>query len=127
MKMHSILVTGALVAASFAVAGAANAQSSGTAFSGTGGKAVFDNVCAACHMPGAVGYPGAYPALAKNPKLAAPAYPALVILKGQGQMPALGRMFDDQQISDVVNYVRSNFGNSFPGTVTPAEVAALRK
>ena len=74
---------------------------------------------------GAVGA-GAYPALAKNPKLSVAAYPITVILKGQRAMPALGGMLDDQQVADVVNYIRGAFGNSYAPTATPASVAAAR-
>ena len=116
-----------LVPLALAAAAPAYAQSSGGSFSGTGGKAVFEQICAACHQAGGVGYPGAYPALAKNPKLAAAAYPILVVLNGQNHMPALGRMLDDQQVSDVVNYVRSNLGNAYKPTTTPADVAAVRR
>ena len=30
-------------------------------------------------------------------------------------MPPLGQMMSDQQVADVVNYVRTHFGNSYPG------------
>lgn len=109
------------------VAAPAFAQSSGGQFSGQGGENTFKSLCAACHMPDGTGYAGIYPALAKNPKLATAAYPALVILKGQNAMPALGGMLSDQQVADVINYVRSNLGNSYKPTTTPAEVAGLRR
>lgn len=110
-----------------AIPSAALAQSSGGQFSGQGGETVFKNICAACHLPGGVGYPGAYPALARNPKLAAAAYPITVVVNGFNAMPPLGRMLNDQQISDVVNYVRSNLGNTYKPTTTPADVAAARR
>jgi mono/diheme cytochrome c family protein len=118
-----------LILASLAVlaAGPALAQSSGGSYSGSGGQAVFEQICAACHQPGGVGYPGAYPALAKNPKLAVAGYPIAVVLNGQNHMPALGGMLDDQQISDVVNYVRTNLGNAYKPTTTPADVKAVRR
>ena len=39
-------------------------------------------------------------------------------------MPPMG--LDDQQLADVLTYVRSAFGNSAPA-VTPAEVKAVRE
>ena len=34
---------------------------------------------------------------------------------------------NDEQIAAVINYVRSNFGNHFKGTISAAEVKALRR
>lgn len=98
-----------------------------------GGEAVYNAVCAGCHMPdgqGAVGA-GEYPALADNELLAAPGYPIYIAVHGQGAMPPFGSLLDDQQIADVVNYVRSHFGNDFVegefGEATPEDVAATRE
>jgi mono/diheme cytochrome c family protein len=33
----------------------------------------------------------------------------------------------DQQIADVVNYVRTHFGNSYKDRVAPADVKTLRR
>jgi mono/diheme cytochrome c family protein len=41
-------------------------------------------------------------------------------------MPALGDNLSDSQVADVVNYVRSHFGNSFKGEVKAADVQILR-
>ena len=97
-----------------------------------GGETVYNAVCAGCHMPdgeGAVGA-GEYPALAENPLLEAPAYPVNVVVNGQGGMPPFGSLLDDQQIADVVNYIRSHFGNDYLdgdfGAATAEEVAATR-
>jgi mono/diheme cytochrome c family protein len=93
-----------------------------------GGEAIYKGVCAGCHMPdakGAVGA-GAYPALAKNEKLETAAYPISMVLKGQKAMPGLGMQLDDQQVADVVNYVRTNFGNKYKDKVKPADVKAMR-
>jgi mono/diheme cytochrome c family protein len=92
------------------------------------GEQIFTRVCAACHMQDAKGAEGAgrYPALAGNPKLAIGAYPVMVVVKGLNGMPAIGAMLTDQQVADVVNYVRSHFGNKFKGLVKPDEVKAVR-
>ena len=42
-------------------------------------------------------------------------------------MAPLGDMMSDAQVADVVTYVRTHFGNSYPGAVSPAEVAAARR
>jgi mono/diheme cytochrome c family protein len=92
------------------------------------GEQVYKQVCSGCHMPDGKGASGAgtYPALAGNPKLGSPAYPAMVIIRGQKGMPPFGSLFEDQQIAEVVNYVRGHFGNSFPGSITAADVRAMR-
>lgn len=97
-------------------------------FTEQGGEAIFKNVCQGCHMPDAKGAVGAgmYPALAKNPKLEVAGYPVSVVVNGQKAMPALGGMFSDQQVADVVNYIRTHFGNNYKDKVTPADVKATR-
>lgn len=100
----------------------------GNKFSEPTGEQIYRRVCAACHMPdakGAVGA-GAYPALANNPKLAASSYPAYVILHGLNGMPPIGGMMTDQQVADVVNYIRTHFGNRYRDRITADEVKAAR-
>lgn len=113
-----ILGFSALSSAALAQAGAYPEQT---------GEAIYKGICQGCHMPDAKGAQGAgiYPALAGNKKLAAKAYPALVIVRGQKAMPSFGA-FSDTQVANVVNYIRSNFGNSFADTLTPEEVKPLR-
>lgn len=97
-------------------------------YSFQGGAAVYSHVCQACHMAdakGAVGA-GAFPALASNPKLAEAGYPVSVILHGQKAMMPLGNLLTDQQVADVVNYIRGNFGNRYKGAVTAVDVKAAR-
>ncbi|TCV94045.1 mono/diheme cytochrome c family protein [Luteibacter rhizovicinus] len=92
------------------------------------GRTIFTHLCQACHMAdgkGATGA-GAYPALAGNPKLLAPLYPAAMVMNGRGAMPGFGQMFSDEQIASVVNYVRTHLGNHYPDTLSAADVKALR-
>ncbi len=97
-----------------------------------GGEAVYNAVCAGCHMPdgeGAVGA-GMYPALAGNEQLEFASYPIYVVVHGQKAMPPIGGILDDQQVADVVNYIRSSFGNDFveaAGEATAEEVAETRQ
>jgi len=93
-----------------------------------GGKAIYDGLCQGCHMSDAKGAVGAgmYPALANNPKLEVAGYPVAVIAHGQKGMPALGGYLDDRQIADVVNYIRTHFGNNYKDQVTPENVKAQR-
>jgi mono/diheme cytochrome c family protein len=125
--------------------GSANAQSSDNALytpasiKGANGEAIFTHICQGCHMPDAKGATGAgtYPALTGNPKLASPQYMAAVILFGRHDMPSFemkptthGSFFadtklSDEQIAEVINYVRTHFGNAYSNGITAAEVAAM--
>ncbi len=93
-----------------------------------GGEAIYKGVCQGCHMPDAKGAVGAgmYPALAKDEKLETAGYPVGVIVGGQKAMPALGPMLSDQQVADVVNYIRSHFGNKYKDKVKPEDVKVMR-
>lgn len=91
------------------------------------GKDLYEHICQGCHMPDARGAKGAgaYPALAGDKALAEASYPALVILAGQKAMPSFSDL-SDAQVAAVVNYVRGNFGNRFPGKLTVEQVKSLR-
>jgi mono/diheme cytochrome c family protein len=117
----------ALVGAS-AFAQEAPVLSSGRGFAEQGGAALYAGVCAACHQPDAKGAIGAaaYPALAADENLASADYMTAVLLNGLRGMPPVGRMMSDEQVADVVNYVRTHFGNSYGEALSAADVAAAR-
>jgi mono/diheme cytochrome c family protein len=50
-----------------------------------------------------------------------------VLLRGRKGMAPVGGMMSDAQVADVVNYVRTHFGNAYPGAVSAADVAAARR
>jgi mono/diheme cytochrome c family protein len=109
-------------------AAAQTADFRGDAFAMQGGEAIYKGVCQGCHMADARGATGAgsYPALAGNPRLAEPGYVLAMVMNGHKGMPPFRGHFTNQQIADVVNYVRTHFGNRFKGEVKPADVQALR-
>jgi mono/diheme cytochrome c family protein len=104
-----------------------------------GGAEIYGHICQACHMPQAQGAVGAghYPKLAGDPTLVSWQYVALTVLNGKNGMPGFGvtpQHFEfpfgavhlsDAQVAEVVNYVRSHFGNRYKDRVTAAQVAAL--
>jgi mono/diheme cytochrome c family protein len=112
-----------------ATASTAGAQSDGSFSSSSrfmqrDGAVIYRTVCQGCHMAaaqGAVGA-GAYPALAKDPKLAMVGYAMQVVMNGSKDMPPFGALLDDAQVAAVINYVRSHFGNSYPDTVSADDV-----
>ncbi|KJV29651.1 c-type cytochrome [Luteibacter yeojuensis] len=115
-------------------AGTAAAQNNDAAFlsqkdaAHVTGEQLFTHICQGCHMPDAKGAVGAghYPALAANAKLASAAYPIVMVMNGRGGMPAFSMILNDQQAADVVNYVRTHFGNHYTDAVTAEQVKAFR-
>ena len=107
----------------------------------TGGE-IYLHICQGCHMPKGQGATGAghYPSLANSSDLAGrlgEIVAATVVLNGRNGMPAFGHprrpnpsddpsLLSDAQIAEIVNYVRSHFGNHFPERLTAAQVTALR-
>jgi mono/diheme cytochrome c family protein len=135
MRMHFAAAAMIISVAAMAGARADTAQDMGAGamnrnapYNFQGGEAVFKNICQGCHMANAEGAVGAgmYPALAKNAKLEVAGYPVAVIVHGQKAMPPFGALLSDQQTADVVNYVRTHFGNNYKDKVTPADVKAQR-
>lgn len=100
----------------------------GRHFVPTDGATLYQVICQGCHMPDAKGAQGAgsYPALADNPKLAAAAYPVVMVLHGRNAMPSFEAALSDAQIAAVVNYVRTHFGNQYSDKLTAADVAKFR-
>ena len=110
-------------------AGSASAQDIyGGHFTQQSGEAVYRGICQGCHMPNAMGAvgAGAYPRLAGNPKLSEAGYPLYMVIYGRKAMPGFGGYLDDVQVANVVNYLRSHFGNRYTDKVTPADVARMR-
>ena len=93
------------------------------------GKDIYDTVCISCHMAEGKGAQGAaeFPAFANNMRLMAAEYPAYIVLYGQKGMPGFGRYFNDNQVVEIVNYIRTHFGNEFNADLTAEKVANMRK
>jgi mono/diheme cytochrome c family protein len=103
------------------------------------GKKVYEITCIACHQADGEGVQRMNPTLVKT-KWVLGDKKALskIVLNGlQGgeieidgdnfhnPMPPQGELLNDQQIADVLTYVRNSFGNK-ASAVTPAEVRAAR-
>ena len=119
----SLLVQSGVARADSAGASAGTVQPMAT------GEDVYRHVCQGCHMPDGRGAEGAgarFPALAGNAKLQGSGYPIYVIMNGYGGMPWFSQILTDQQIADVVTYIRTHFGNHYTDAVTPADVTPQR-
>ncbi|MDZ7799274.1 MAG: c-type cytochrome [Trueperaceae bacterium] len=90
------------------------------------GQAVFEQHCTTCHQSDGQGIPPTFPALAGNDFVTSE--PAAVVrkpLEGPGAMPSFAGTLTDQQIADVLSYVRSTWGNDAP-PVSAELVAEVR-
>ncbi len=101
------------------------------------GQAIYEALCLNCHQASAQGLTGVYPPLAKSEWVAGDAQtliritmhglagPTKVQAKDYGLVPMPPMGLDDQQLADVLTYVRNAFGNKAPA-VTPDQVKAVR-
>ncbi len=103
------------------------------------GRTVYARVCTACHQVDGAGLAGAFPPLAGSDWVAGDDRRlTLLVLHGltgpiqvngvtwNGAMPAQGAALDDQQVADVLTYIRASWGNNAP-PVDVATVSELRK
>ena len=101
------------------------------------GKEVYTTQCMTCHMEQGEGIEGTFPPLAKSDYLMADKKRSITqILHGlSGEIKVNGTIYNgemaaleltDQELSDVLNYVRNSWGNKGEA-VTPEEVKKLRK
>ncbi|MBN9380761.1 MAG: cytochrome c [Chitinophagaceae bacterium] len=103
------------------------------------GKVVYESTCLPCHQVDGLGVPNMNPPLSKTKwVLGNKGQLAQIVLKGlpggqididgdtfHNPMPAQASVLSDQQIADVLTYVRNNFGNK-ASAVTMVEVKAAR-
>ncbi|MEX1116252.1 MAG: PVC-type heme-binding CxxCH protein [Akkermansiaceae bacterium] len=99
------------------------------------GAAVYAKTCIACHGPDGKGVPGAFPPLdASEWSVGDPSRPIRIVLHGlQGPIEVAGQKFNsvmpphvdlnDQEIADVLTYVRQSWSNDD----TPVSAAAVKQ
>lgn len=105
---------------------------------GPGAKTYIDR-CAACHRTDGHGYAPAFPPLAGNPTLMDkdPGSLILIVLRGASvpatqkapsslTMPGFGHLLSDQEVADVVTFIRQSWGNK-AGAVRAEQVSSFRK
>jgi mono/diheme cytochrome c family protein len=106
------------------------------------GKKVFTANCAACHQASGTGIPGQYPPLAGSEIVLSkegygPNHIARIVLNGlsgpvtvkgssfNGNMPTWKDILSDEQIANVLTYVRQEWGNNAP-PISKDGIAAVR-
>ncbi len=98
------------------------------------GAQVYYTNCASCHQPNGQGLGQDVPPLANNGAVIAkgPENVIRAVLGGlraqdsYGPMPGFATVLTPQQVADVVNYVRTSWGNGAPATATAELVASLQ-
>ena len=101
------------------------------------GEELYISYCLSCHMDQGQGIESIYPPLAKADYLMADKNRSIdQILRGaKGEMTVNGKKYDmempgfdlsNEEVSDLLNYIRNSWGNKGPA-VTPADVKAVRK
>jgi nitrite reductase (NO-forming) len=101
------------------------------------GQDIYTAQCISCHMEKGEGIEDVYPPLAKSDYLMADKNRSIIqVLKGvSGEIKVNGKIYNgdmpgfdlsDQEVSDVVNFIRNSWGNK-GAAVTPSDVASARK
>jgi mono/diheme cytochrome c family protein len=103
------------------------------------GAHVYLDNCNACHRSDGAGAPHTFPSLAGNPVVTSDDPTSLIhiVLSGSRMpststsptplaMPDFGWRLDDQQIADVLTFIRSSWGNQ-AAAVEAASIAQLRR
>jgi mono/diheme cytochrome c family protein len=98
------------------------------------GTKLYSDNCASCHKSDGEGIANAVPPLAGNPVVIAksPTDVIVVILKGvpprsgMTGMPSFAGSLSNQNIADLTNYIRTNWGNRIAADATSERVAAWR-
>lgn len=104
------------------------------------GKKVYENLCIACHQADAGGVPRMNPPLIQTPWVLGDKKRLInIVLKGlkggeieidgdvyDNPMPPQAAVLNDQEVADVLTYVRNSFGNK-ASAVSVAEVKLMRK
>jgi mono/diheme cytochrome c family protein len=103
------------------------------------GQKIYEQTCLACHQADAGGVPGMTPPLQKSSYVQGPSVKLIgIVLNGlndgveidgdtySNPMPPFSTVLKDQEIADVLTYVRSHFGNK-AGPIIVTQVSQIRQ
>lgn len=83
------------------------------------GQDLFNHKCAACHQKTGLGVKGAFPALAGDPFVRGDPEPVVrTVLQGRGGMPTFAALLAEDQLADIISYIRQAWGNAAPAVDT---------
>ncbi|MDR1975740.1 MAG: cytochrome c [Campylobacteraceae bacterium] len=88
------------------------------------GEEIYRASCQGCHMADGKGAYGAgfYPSLAGDELLASAETALEIVAHGLRGMPSFRDYLSDEQIVEVVKYIRTSFGNNFEGDVKTTDI-----
>ena len=128
---------GSKAASTQAAASASAAAEAENPASASDGATVYLENCSSCHQTDGEGVSGAFPPLAGNPVVTGTPVTAIAIVKNglegkivvhgnaySGIMPAWKKQISDQQIAEVISYIRSAWNNN-SGGVSLSQVQAV--
>jgi nitrite reductase (NO-forming) len=137
-RYYLIAVTSLIVIALYSCGGNATPPDSGgqpAAPSKPTGAELYNRTCVSCHQADGQGLPNVYPPLAKSDYILDKEKTIRQVITGSsGEITVNGKTFNntmppqqlnDEEVAAVLTYVYGNLGNA-GGTVTPAEVKAVR-
>jgi mono/diheme cytochrome c family protein len=103
------------------------------------GEAIFTDACSSCHLSQGVGQPRLFPPLAGDASVESRDGTTLIRIVLQGSrspatvdkptphaMPAFAWKLNDQQVADVLTYIRNSWGNESKA-IAASDVGALRR
>jgi mono/diheme cytochrome c family protein len=106
---------------------------------GQRGKIIYEQTCLPCHQADASGVPGMNPPLRKSPYVQGPPARLIsIILQGlndgveidgetySNPMPSFSAVLKDEEIADVLSYLRSHFDNK-AGPISKSVVSTIRQ
>ena len=130
MRKGIVLILGIFTVVSFSFF-----QSDDLGSSVARGKGVYEGNSLSCHLAEGEGIDGAFPPLAKTGNLTDKASLVKAVLEGiSGPITVNGKQYDlemvpvalsDEEVRDVLNYVRNSWGNKAP-KITLAEVKKFK-
>lgn len=104
------------------------------------GRRLYDKNCSICHGADGSGIARMFPPLAGNPVVASSDPISLVHIVLDGSvlpptnwapsavaMPTYRNLLSDQEISDVINYIRTTWHNTAPANTSVEQVASMRR
>jgi mono/diheme cytochrome c family protein len=103
------------------------------------GKEIYLTNCISCHMERGEGIEGTFPPLVKTEYVMGEEKRLIdILLKGQSgdivvggkpfsmEMPAQGHL-SDEEVADVLNYIRNSWGNKAEKAISPSQVRGQRE
>ena len=77
----------------------------------TSGESLYGTHCSSCHMADGTGNPGLnYPSLVEHAPHETDEEIVAIVLEGEEAMPAFRSQLSDQEVADVLAYIRATWG-----------------